>query len=501
MIQTSLWPALWLIANSVFCSGLLAKDSQPSIDVVLSSQPNLVHPLLASSSDDRFVMSLLNPPLFESRNDEIICEGCSPQSPFSESHGSFVLTPKLRWADGRRIRARDLVLSWDLLTEILQERQYNYLTNSMVLSVNKSDPFRVDYKLQLACYRRIITNLSPIPAHLEGPIKTKHKQVSDYLKASLYNRKPQTEGLYQHGAKVLRAGSNSLVVERGAIFRLRKGNLDTALNLPNHLIADHVKLESKLIASRQLLGVQGPSSHLVTLAFQTRHPDLRNFRFRMRLAQALNRSRIALQYGIDDPATSLVIGRTSPPPAVMDDTKTELLPRKELSIDLTYPDILQLAAEKVREDWEKIGVAVSLKPVKPKVFRERVVGKGKCMMVCLVTWDLPEAADYYEMLHSSQIPAVARNYGGYNVMSWHSQRVDQLIEMIRGKWLSTEQYQQAVNEIDDLVRQQAVLIPLFFKQKVAWHPPQLREFQLFRFVPSSAGAGNWQFSPDILSGA
>jgi peptide/nickel transport system substrate-binding protein len=101
----------------------------------------------------------------------------------------------------------------------------------------------------------------------------------------------------------------------------------------------------------------------------------------------------------------------------------ELTARLRGGITVTVPDIKELLsiAQTVKENWELLGVRVSLKSVGPQELAELI--EGRKYEVLILGQEVTRDPDRYSLWHSSQI-----EYPGLNLSAYADPRADQALE-------------------------------------------------------------------------
>lgn len=456
----------------------------------------------------------------------------------------WTLKPNLKWADGTPLTGKDFQLGLEIGKSphvLIPDRDTFSRINR--IEVNPKIPTKFTIYSESLDYRFTwLSELTPIPYHLEGELWQKHKdQPQSYEKNSLYITKPETLGLWYgpYRLKEAKLGSH-VIMEANPLwpepapdlnpitFKLIANNqtLEASLLskqidliyelslLPDQCLAFEDRLAKDLALAQRFQVLYKPGITLAQLTLNGEHAILRDKSVRQavqmgidreKLVQALFKGKSSISHQFFSPLDELY-DKTLPPIQYQPREAEALLDKAQwkkgdkgskgirskdgqvLQLQLlaaTGVKTLEIVQQYIKAELAKIGIEVSLKNEPARVLFGETLQKRRFEGMALFSWvsnpgDIPST-----LFKSDSIPSVANSWSGQNFMAWKNPKVDELMNQAAQE-LDTQKRTQLMAEFNKLYRDEALQIPLYHRIECAIIPKDFRGFKLYGTLTKSA---------------
>ncbi|MDT8900731.1 peptide ABC transporter substrate-binding protein [Anaeroselena agilis] len=426
---------------------------------------------------------------------------------------TYRLRPGVTWHDGAPFTSADVKFTW----ETIMNRRVNVVSRDgydMISAVDTPDANTVvvRFRQYYAPYLTLFTTI--LPRHLLA-------NAEDIGKAS-FNRGPVGTGPFRFKEWRL---AEAIVLEANPAYFKGRPNLDSIVYkiIPDsnimltQLKAGEVDIVSNVgIANLEQVKAVGGVRAVMTPNMIWEHLDfnLDNALFkdaRVRRAVALALDRQAIVNSVVKGAASVAVGDQSPlswaynpvlkPPARDVGAARELLEQagfkpgtdgvyvrdgQRLAFNLvttTGNKTREAVAREVAQQLKEAGVEATVRLVDAPVFFGDVL-RSRRFEAAMFAWVAGLDPDNASLWHSRNIPSAGNRYQGQNYAGWRNPEVDGLIEQ-GARLVDVEARRQAYLRIQELIAQEAPVIPLYFRSNV----DAVRD-TVVNYKPNPTQAGN-----------
>jgi peptide/nickel transport system substrate-binding protein len=383
-----------------------------------------------------------------------------------------------------------------------------------------------------------IQELSPLPAHLEGPIWEKTKNTSGaYEKESLYTTKPTTPGLYYGPYQVheVKLGSHitlkvnphwtknnpslstiilKVIPNNQALdAALMTGQIDLITEIGTSMdqciaFEERVKKDSDLAKKVTIVYKEGILLGQLTLNMD--HPILTDKRVRQaiqlgidrqKLIDALFKGKATISHQFFSPRDSLYDAQL-PPITYQPQEAEKLLDEaqwkkgsggirmkdgKSLKLQLLAANgvkSLEIAQQFIQAELRKIGMEISLKAEPARVYFGETLQKRSYQGIALFSWisnpyDIPST-----LFLSNSIPTKENSWSGQNVGAWNNPKADELLTQASQE-IDEKKRISLMASFNKIYREEVPQIPLYHRPDCAIVPRALKGFKLYGTITKS----------------
>ncbi len=471
---------IFLISAAVFCLSffailtiafLNATEKVPASggrwEEGVVGQPIFVNPLSSNDSDQdisRIIFSSL-----ETLSSSI-------QKGENDDEWHVRLKEEIKWQDGEKITSDDIVFT---IETILNPESRSPLRRSFEgISVKRISELETKFKLPAPYifFERKLKNLQIIPKHIFGNIPVSNFHLSRHLLepvgSSYYNfasfdkRKDGFITKYRLVANNQYFGKRPYINEFIFNFFQDENELINAYNrglIDGFALNDFNKLND--IQIRHQVKELRANRYYAIFINQELVPQLRDIENRRLLSQTVNREQL-----VKEVFKNFALPLFGPTP----ENKAQKTDRKFLpeiiNINLIVPDlpIFIKTAELIKNDWIKIGVNLTIKPLSAVEVQETI--KNRSYEMILFGNTLSEPQDLYSFWHSSR-----RFYPGANLSLFRNREADNLMEKIRLEE-NIEKISDDFKKLTKIITNESPAIFLYSPSYLYVHSPRLNGF-------------------------
>ena len=450
-------------------------------------------------------------------NNHLICYLCTEipstangRAQRQGAHGlavHFTLRPGLTWGDGVPLTSHDIALGLEI------ERQFN--PEPGLESVEEIDA--TNYIVHFSTTRYDFDRLSPdpIPAHLEEAIYRAARDPLEYGRQSLYNRAPETPGLWNGpylvtaftpgdqarftpnphwtGSKPYFQRITTRVIENTAALNanLLSGDIDTAWgltldqslalekdhgdrfelaflpslsttvmlpNFANPVLADRrvrqailSAIDRKTLVEKLFAGRQPVADGILSPAEPSRDPSIRKYPYDPTLARKL-----LVDAGYKMGPDKILIDRGG----------------QRLSIDLAGAAgirMIELVEQVLQSQLKAVGIELVLRNEPPRMLLGETVRHRAFQGLVMFSWLPSPDSIPYSRFHSLRIPNVGNSYGGSNYGGYGNPEMDALLTAAQAE-LDPTARQGQWNRIQTILADDLPVLPLYHPAAVFLQP-------------------------------
>lgn len=430
---------------------------------------------------------------------------------------TFYLRRDVRWHDGKRFTAEDVLYTYERLID--PEVKTPYSSNyEKVKKVEILNPWTIRMHYREPFVPALESwGMGIVPKHIFGGAKGKE------FNEHPANKKPVGTGPYkfkewQVDEKiVLEANSDyfdgkphiaryvfRIIPDQSVEFlELRNKSIDTMILTPDqyHAYPEFFEDYEKY---------RFPRAAYTYFGFNLTHPIFKNFKIRKALAHAIHKKELvqAVLMGMGQPATGPFLPLSWAFDPTVQDFEYEPEKAKQLLAEEDWKDsngdgwlekngkkfeftlltnqgntMRKLTAEILQHQLKKIGIKMNIRIVEWSTFIKKFVNK-KDFDAVILGWALAPDPDAFGIWHSSQ-----KKEGQYNFVSYENAEVDRLLEQGR-KTFDLEKRKQIYRKIHRLVHQD---IPYIFLYYPDYLPVVHKRFVGPKVVPLSSFGFGWNF--------
>ena len=454
--------------------------------------PRYVNPVLANSESDKDLTSLVYSGILKKDSKGNFVNDLASSVEESDDNLSFTVTlnNKAKFQDGKKVTADDIIFTISKIKD--KDINSPIAINFEGIDVEKIDESTVIFRLKKPyIYFRENLTFGILPKHIWSAFS------NEEFSLSVYNTNPIGSGPYK--IKKVKKDTNNLptkyelIQNKDYIFGrpyinyinifVYKNNEDLVaalnskdINATNYLDQSYFsKIQNKEVVSSYL-------SDLFSIYFNpSKNTNLLNANTRLALGLLIDKQEIVndIFSGYARKTDSLISNNISSATSSISniDQATKLLTKttttvttvgrkkvtqtqtinlnQNLEISLTTADIddLKKVAEKVKEDWAKLGITVNI-----KVYSLSDIGdiiKKRDFEALLFGSIINHDTDLYAYWHSSQ-----RIYPGLNITGYTSKNLDKNLETIKNS-TNEEERAKALNNINQELNSESPAIPIY----------------------------------------
>ncbi len=389
-------------------------------------QPVFINPVISNTDADQDISRLIFAPLSDLTE--------SIKSDETGREWTVRLKDNLKWQDGEKITTDDILFTFDTITNT---QTNSYLASSFEgASIQRVSELEVKFTLpsSYVFFNTTLKNLRPIPKHIFEDIPPANFYLSSYVK------EPIGSGpyVYKSVSKEKDGFIDEYVLESNRnyfgnrpyiqkfVFRFYKDEAEavTAYNRGeiNGFATSNPMVVSNIKTARVIHTISAPRYYAVFFN-PALNPYFKDKKTRQTLSAAISREEIVKSVfnGMAEPAYGPLPSVETPIP---DKSNLDLVDRQSFTLTVPDIDLLVRMAEIIKSDWEKLGVSVTVKPVKTSEVQEII--KNRSYEAVLFGNILNEPQDLFSFWHSSK-----RFYPGLNLAFFNNLEVDRLLDSIR----------------------------------------------------------------------
>jgi peptide/nickel transport system substrate-binding protein len=491
-------------------------------------EPNTLNPYLSDFLSTSEVSSLIFSGLVTTNNKGEWIPDLALRVPTIQNGGvspdGLTVTYNLRhgvtWQDGAPFTSADVKFTW----QVIMNPKVNIISRDgydKISAIDTPDPYTVviHFKEHYAPFLTLFKAI--LPMHIL-------QKESDINKAP-FNRAPVGTGPFKF--KEWRIGE-SIILEANPNYFRGRPNLDTIVYryLPDaKIMLDQLKVGELDIMGEvpfdqmdQVKAINGvktvitPNMIWEHLDFNLDNPIFQDVRVRRAISLGIDKQ--AIIKNVLRGAASPAAGDQSPlswsynpamAPTPYDVNAAKALLKQagwsqdnkgifaknghELAFTLTVPigiKVREQVAQLIAQQLEKVGIAVTVRPIDSALFFNDVL-KHRRFETALYAWVGGVEPDDYSLWNSKRIPSAANGYTGQNYPGWRNAEIDALTAKGASS-LDIETRKQAYFRIQELIRQDCPVIPLYFRSNIS-----AVKVNVANYLPNPTPAGNlwnaWQW--------
>jgi len=434
------------------------------------------------------------------------------------------LKPDLKWSDGVAVTAKDIAFTWRVGKDPNSGfSNPNAWTRAIAVDVVDAHTAVMHLGGVMPSYNQWDEIL---PEHVEGPIFAKAAGAGDYLRATLYNRAPTTNGLFDGPYKIAEYQSGTQIVlepnpywpgTKPGFKRIILRHIENTLALQANLLAGDVDmvagegigltidqvLELRRQHPDQFTYIFRPSLNYEHLVIQKDNPLFRDIRVRRALIYALDRKTMAqklsqglepvaatwvnplspnydpdtTQYPYDLPQARSLMAEAGWTPGPDGICRNAAGDRFSFELSTTAGNRLRELQEQVlQSQWKAACIEATIKNEPPRTLIGETLKKRLFPGMVMAAFSSSVTASPLSTLGTSRIPTAENNYGGGNFMAFSDPDMDAAIARIDSE-LDRSKQKADWAIIQRIYADQLPAIPLFFRSEVHIVPNWLRGYQ------------------------
>lgn len=437
-----------------------------------------------------------------------------------------------KWGDGVAITCDDVKFAWEIgLNENVSLASREAYTDIKLIDVDAKNPKKCTVTYKQAKWDFYKNTPSPMPRHVEEAVfKQYGSKKEGYDTNSLYNKAPETPGLYNGPYMIseIKLGSHVSFV-RNPNFYGKKANIEKVIV---KLIANTSALEANLAsgdidmispvgvsfdqaitmdkkakAENQPIVVNfKPSLIYEHIDMDLDHPALKDINVRHAIIQAIDRQ--SMVNSLFDGKQTVALHNLAPidPWFTNDPKKVHIYKydRKEANKLLDVAgwkmgsdgyrskdgkrlslQFMTTAGNKTREtvqtliqsQLKSVGIEVQIKNEPARVFFGETTSKRRYGALAMYAWTSSPESPSKSTLHTNQIVSAANNYTGQNYTGFSNKRVDELFDKIDLEFSAAKRKTMA-QEILKIYTEELPVLPLYYRAEVAVTPKNLTGYVL-----------------------
>ncbi len=431
----------------IFLSYFFVYISASTLHLAISSNPSKLNPIIAvDSASHQITQWIFNSLITYDKDANIKLELAKSYKFLDNKTLIFKLREDVRWSDGVKFSAKDVVFTYNSL---ISPKVFTPYSNSFkyVKSVKALDLYTVEVKYKEPYFKALeIWTIEIIPKHILENDKD--------LMTSNFNQNPIGTGVYL--LKEFKISHDIKLISNKDYF-LGKAKID---NLIYHFIPDNttqfLTLKSKKLDVGSLTPLQlerqidadfknyfnifeDISNGYTYLGFNLKNPKFKNQKVRLALSLAIDRKELVdiLFFGHGQVCHGPFMPRTFAYNENVKSPKQNLKKAKKLLKEAGYDENNPLefeivtnsnnptrvyAVEILQHQLKKVGVNVTIRSMEWQAFLNTVVMPKKFEAVVL-GWGLGLMPDARSIWHSK-----SNKKGGFNFINYSNKEVDALIE-------------------------------------------------------------------------
>lgn len=468
----------------------------------LAGQPTFINPLAANANGaDWDLIKILFSGLSDlAKNYQVSEDGLS---------WTITLKENLRWSDGESLTASDVIYTLDIIQDPANNHPLFTTWQGVVAERLNDNEIRLSLKTPYAFLIDNLADLKIAPRHIFSDIPPAN------FRLSRYNLEPITSGPYKFDNFQTRRdgfvteyhlmpnefyfGSQPFIEK--IIFKFYENETELVKAFNRKEIDAVAGLDQKslkeLRVAHRTVTINLPRYYAIFFNPNI-HPALKSEKVRRALALAINKEKIVKEIFNDQ---TIIMNGPLPPnidgydrliyqndkfdPKAADSlldqarwTKNNDGVRMEISLIVPQIYFLMETAERIRTDWEKIGVKLNLVILNPDDINNSIL-KARNYEAVIFGNILKKNPDLFSFWHSSE-----RFYPGRNLALYTNRRADDLLEAIRQDF-NSESRRKKLSQLQKLINDDQPAIFLFSPNYFYVVPKNLRGF-LSYFIATPA---------------
>ncbi len=521
-IAAGLWIALAGLVGSGVSSAFAAKDG---LVIGLSQFPSSLHPDINPEASKGYALGFADRPVTSFDKDwKLVCMLCADLPSLDnglariEDRGNgqkgmavtLKLKEGLRWGDGEKITARDVVFSF----KVGADPRSGYALADLWTRIDRIDV--VDELTVIAHLKTVRVDYAEwgylLPEHIEAKPFAEGQEPGDYGRLSAYNRAPTTPGLYNGPYRIAEYVSGAHIVlepnpfwagEKPYFKRIVLRTIENTAALQSNLLSGDIDMapgDAGGLTIDQVLDLQRrypdrftylfkPSLTYEHLDVSGTNPLLADRRVREALLYAADRKTMTdkLFNGMQPVADSFVVPLNadySPdvPKYPYDPKKAKALLaeagftpgpdgicRNDRGERLSFPlqttagnRLRELQEEVLQSNWRVSCIEVTIKNEPARAFFGETLKKRLFSGLAMYAWIMTVTASPRQTLASESIPSAENGYAGSNSVGYSNPRLDALISEVETE-LDPQKRKLAWAEMQKIYATDLPALPLFFR--------------------------------------
>ena len=434
------------------------------------------------------------------------------------------LRPDLFWGDGVRVTAHDIAFTAKVGADpgsgFAVLRTWGKVSRVEIVD----DTTAILHTNQIDTQYDRLPDI--LPEHIEGPVYAAHHAPGEYEKNSVYNRAPLTPGLYNGPFLIAADDSSTQIVlepnphwtgQRPYFRRIVIKAIGNTAALQENLLSGDVDMtpgDGPGLTIDQVLALRKqwpdrfsyrfrPALTYENASLNLDNPILADVRVRRALLLALNRQVMVdrLFAGMQPVAASFVNPQDpmyagDVPVVQFDPARARALlaeagwtpgpdgicrnaAGQRLSLDLqtTAGNRLRELQEQVMQDqWKHACIETVIKNEPARGFFGETIKKRSFAGIAMFAWTSSVSDPPRQTLASDHIPTAANNWGGSNIMDWHSARMDHDITVAETD-LDPNAQKTAWRDMQHVYAEELPVLPLFFRAEAHVVPTWLKGYE------------------------
>jgi peptide/nickel transport system substrate-binding protein len=465
-------------------------------------EPNTLNPLLSDLLATAEVSSLIFSGLVVNNDKGEWIPDLAIEVPTLQNGGvsqdgltvKYKLRSGVTWHDGKAFTAEDVKFTWQTImnpkVNVVSRDGYDKISS---IDTPDSNTVIVTFKELYAPYLSLFTRI--LPKHI--------LESENDINKSSFNRAPIGTGPFK--LKEWRF-AEAVVLEANSTYFRGKPNLD---NIIYKVVPDNNLMLAQLKAGELDIITNVPFSQLDQVKsiegvkiVSTPNMIWEHFDFNLdnTLFQDV-RVRQAISLGIDKQAIIANVLKNSASPAAGDQSPLswgynptakqvvhdvgaarELLSQagwqqgtdgifakdgRKLAFSLSVPSGVktrELVAQAISNELKEVGIAVEVKVIDGKIFFDDTLKKRQ-FETAMYAWVAGIEPNNSNLWNSKKIPSITNQYEGQNYPGWRNAEIDALTDQ-GVRTLDIETRKQIYFRIQDLIRQECPIIPLYFRNNI-----------------------------------
>lgn len=554
------WSTSMLLGALALPTAAMAAPSNQQLTIGTTQEFETLHPLIMTMAASNYISLMVDRPLMIIDSKwNWVCELCTAVPSLENGLAKIVdeggkkkiavsweLKQGLKWGDGKPVTGEDFKLAWEVgASPNVSVGSKETFERIEKIEVDAKNPLKFTTTFKEPRYDFYQLSLNPIPAHVEGPIFAKTKDVvGAYEKQTAYVTDPTNAALYNGPYIVteMKLGSH-VVIKKNASFGGKKPSIEKIIVklIPNTqtleaaLVSGTIDMVSELGMSfdqavefdKRMAKDPANKDKFKTLFrdsltyehvdFNLRNPALADVRVRRAVSHAIDRKKLtdALFGGKQKPAISnfhpldpyftdkvtIYEPDQKKAAALLDEAGWKLgkdgIREKdgkkiELNIMTTADNkTRELVQQYIQAELKKIGVPVTIKNEPARVFFGETTKKAAYPAMAMYAWVSSPDSPPRSTLHSKEIPTQANAWAGQNSGGFANKRVDEILEQVFLEF-DFDKRKALMAELQQIYTAEIPVLPLYLRATISTIPAKLANFELTgHLFYSSLSVENW----------
>jgi peptide/nickel transport system substrate-binding protein len=445
------------------------------------------------------------------------------------------LKPDLKWGDGEKVTAKDLLFTW----QVARDPKTGFSNNHPWTRADKVDV--VDDTTAVLHLDKVLASYNEwdqiLPEHIEGPIYEKSKASGGYIKETAYARAPTTPGLYNGPFIVTGYTSSAQIVmepnpywagTKPGFKRIVIKYIENTAALQANLLSGDVDMvagEGVGLTIDQVLDLRKqhpdefvytfkPSLNYEHIDFKNGNPILADLRVRQAFVYAADRKTMVdklfqgmqpvadtwvnplnpnfqgeiQHYPYDLPKAKALLAEAGWKPGSDGICRNDKGERLSVEITTTAGNRLRELQEQVlQSNWKAACIEVTIKNEPARTLFGETLKKRLYSGLAMYAWSSLVDESPRRTLHSEQIPTEANGYGGSNSIGYSNPEMDKLIDQAEQE-LDPAKRKALWARMQEIYARELPVMPLFFRAEAHVVPKWLKGY-----TPTGHGdySSNW----------